>query len=643
MLFKTTEAHEELRAKVRAFAEEEIKPIAFKLDQSNEFPHEAVARMAELGLMGIPYPKKYGGAELDVLSYAIAVEELARVDGGAGVILSAHTSLGTYPIAAYGTEEQKQKYLVPLAKGEKLGAFGLTEPNAGSDASGTETTAVLQGDHYILNGGKVFITNAPIADTYVVFAVTTPNIGTHGISAFIVEKDYEGFEFGDHYDKMGIRSSSTAELIFNDVKVPKENLLGHEGEGFKIAMSTLDGGRIGIAAQALGIAQGAFEHAKEYALERVQFGMPIAYQQANQFKFADMAIKLRNARFQVYSAAELKQAHEPYGMEAAMAKAYASDIALEVCNDALQLYGGNGFLKGMEVERAYRDAKITTIYEGTNEIQRIVIAANILGKPPKMNVAGGKQKGPITGARKKEIYSKGSAQERVDQLVEALKADGYDFTVGIDPMTPIVDADRVVSAGKGIGDKKNMKLIEDLAKQAGAAIGSSRPVAETLKYLPLDRYVGMSGQKFSGNLYIACGISGAGQHLKGIREATTIVAINKNKNAPIFKNADYGIVGDVMEILPLLTKALDNGEEKKPAPPRVKMRKATILKEPSHWTTYVCDGCGYEYDPAVGDEEGGISPGTTFESLPEEWICPVCGEEKAAFIEVEKVSNKEDQ
>ncbi|MCI7327234.1 MAG: acyl-CoA dehydrogenase family protein [Clostridiales bacterium] len=643
MLFKTTEAHEELRAKVRAFAEEEIKPIAFKLDQSNEFPHEAVARMAKLGLMGIPYPKKYGGAELDVLSYAIAVEELARVDGGAGVILSAHTSLGTYPIAAYGTEEQKQKYLVPLAKGEKLGAFGLTEPNAGSDASGTETTAVLQGDHYILNGGKVFITNAPIADTYVVFAVTTPNIGTHGISAFIVEKDYEGFEFGDHYDKMGIRSSSTAELIFNDVKVPKENLLGHEGEGFKIAMSTLDGGRIGIAAQALGIAQGAFEHAKEYALERVQFGMPIAYQQANQFKFADMAIKLRNARFQVYSAAELKQAHEPYGMEAAMAKAYASDIALEVCNDALQLYGGNGFLKGMEVERAYRDAKITTIYEGTNEIQRIVIAANILGKPPKMNVAGGKQKGPITGARKKEIYSKGSAQERVDQLVEALKADGYDFTVGIDPMTPIVDADRVVSAGKGIGDKKNMKLIEDLAKQAGAAIGSSRPVAETLKYLPLDRYVGMSGQKFSGNLYIACGISGAGQHLKGIREATTIVAINKNKNAPIFKNADYGIVGDVMEILPLLTKALDNGEEKKPAPPRVKMRKATILKEPSHWTTYVCDGCGYEYDPAVGDEEGGISPGTTFESLPEEWICPVCGEEKTAFIEVEKVSNKEDQ
>ena len=643
MLFSTTEAQEEFRAKIRKFAEDEIKPIAFKLDQENEFPHEIVKKMADLGIMGLPYEKKYGGAGSDVLSYAIAVEELSRVDGGVGVILSAHTSLGAYPIAAFGTEEQKKKYLVPLAKGEKLGAFGLTEPNAGSDAGGTETVAVLEGDHYVLNGGKIFITNAPIADTYVVFAVTTPNIGTRGISAFIVEKGLEGFEFGDHYDKMGIRSSSTAELIFNDVKIPKENLLGKEGEGFKIAMSTLDGGRIGIASQALGIAQGAFDNAKEYALERVQFDMPIAFQQVNQFKFADMAIKLTNARNLIYTAAEKKQAHVPYGMESAMAKAYASDIALEVCNDALQIYGGNGYLKGMEVERAYRDAKITTIYEGTNEIQRVVIAAHILGKAPKTTVAAAKDKGPITGVRKKVIYAKGTAQEKVDRLVEALKDDGFDFTVGIDPMTPIVDADRVVSAGKGIGPKENMKLIEDLAKQAGAAVGSSRPVVETLKYLPLDRYVGMSGQKFSGNLYIACGISGAGQHLKGIKEATTIVAVNKNKNAPIFKNADYGIVGDVAEILPLLTKALDNGEEKKPAPERVKMRKATVLKEPSHWTTYVCDGCGYEYDPEVGDEEGGIGIGTTFEALPEEWICPVCGEEKTAFVEVEKYSNKEDK
>lgn len=631
MLFKTTETHEELRQKIRAFAEEEIKPIAFMLDKNNEFPHDMVKKLAEMGLMGIPYAKEDGGAGLDALSYAIAVEELARVDGGAGVILSAHVSLGSYPLAAFGTPEQKKKYLVPLAKGEKLGAFGLTEPNAGSDAGGTETTAVLEGDYYILNGGKIFITNAPIADTYIVFAVTTPNIGTRGISAFIVEKDFEGFEFGDHYDKMGIRSSSTAELIFNDVRVPKENLLGKEGEGFKIAMATLDGGRIGIAAQALGIAQGAFEHAVEYSKERVQFGMPIAFQQVNSFKIADMATKIRCARFLIYSAAELKENHEPFGMESAMAKQYASDICLEVVNDALQIFGGNGYLKGMEVERAYRDAKICTIYEGTNEIQRVVIASHILGRPPKTEVAGAGQKGPITGQRKKMIFDKGSAAERVDALVEALKKDGFDFSVGIDPMTPINLADRVVSAGKGIGKKENMKLIEDLAYQMGAAIGSSRPVAETLKYLPLDRYVGMSGQKFMGNLYIACGISGAGQHLKGIKNATTIVAINKNKNAPIFKNADYGIVGDLMEILPLLIGALDNGQAKKQAPPKVKMRKATIKKEKSPWTTYVCYGCGYEYDPAVGDPENGVSPGTVFEALPEEWVCPLCGESHDNF------------
>ena len=633
MLFRTTEKHEDFRAKIREFAEAEIKPIAFMLDQNNEFPDEAVKKLGKMGVMGLPFPKEYGGAGEDILTYAIAVEELARVDGGAGVILSAHVSLGAYPIFAFGTEEQKQKYLVPLARGEKIGAFGLTEPNAGSDAGGTETTAVLNGDHYILNGGKIFITNAPKADTYVVFAVTTPGIGTRGISAFIVEKGWDGFEYGDHYDKMGIRSSTTAELIFNDVKVPKENLLGKEGEGFKIAMSTLDGGRIGIAAQALGIAQGAFERAVEYAKEREQFGMPIAFQQINSFKIADMATKIRCARFLVYSSAELKDQHVPYGMESAMAKQYASDICLEVVNDALQIHGGNGFLKGMEVERAYRDAKITTIYEGTNEIQRVVIASHILGKAPKQQGGNLKQKGPITGNRKKVMIDGDSPQAKVDKLVEALKNDGFDFTVGIDLDTPIALADRVVSAGKGIGDKKNMKLIEELAVQAGAAVGSSRPVAETLKYVPLDRYVGMSGQKFNGNLYIACGISGAGQHLKGIKGATTIVAINKNKNAPIFKNADYGIVGDLMEILPLLAKALDNGEPKKPAPPMQKMRKATPKKEAPPWKLHVCQGCGYEYDPAAGDPDGGVSPGTLFEALPEEWICPDCGESKDEFIE----------
>lgn len=636
MLFKTTEQHEALRAKVREFAETEVKPIAFMLDQQNEFPTEAIKKFGEMGMMGLPYPKEYGGAGLDTLSYAIAVEELSRVDGGTGVILSAHVSLGSYPIYAFGTEEQKQKYLVPLAKGEKLGAFGLTEPNAGSDAGGTETTAVLEGDHYILNGGKIFITNADKADTYVIFAVTTPDIGTRGISAFIVEKGWEGFTFGTHYDKMGIRSSSTAELVFNNVKVPKENLLGKEGQGFKIAMATLDGGRIGIAAQALGIAQGAFENALEYAKEREQFGMPIAHQQVISFKLADMATKLRCARFLVYSSAELKDQHEPFGMESAMAKQYTSDICLEVVNDALQIFGGNGYLKGMEVERAYRDAKICTIYEGTNEIQRIVIASHLIGKMPKANSSGSKKpsaKGHATGLRKNIMFKDGDMKDKVNALVEALKADGYDFTVGIPLDTPIAMADRIVSAGMGIGEKENMKLIEDLAVQAGAAIGSSRPVAETLKYLPLNRYVGMSGQKFNGNLYIACGISGAGQHLKGIKDATTIVAINTNPNAAIFKNADYGIVGDLKEVLPLLTAALDNGEPKKDAPPMKKMKRNIPKKPAPSYPLHVCNGCGYVYDPAVGDEENGVEPGTLFNKLPEDWICPLCGEEKDQFIE----------
>ena len=435
---------------------------------------------------------------------------------------------------------------------------------------------------------------------------------------------------------MGIRSSSTAELIFNNVKVPKENLLGKEGEGFKIAMATLDGGRIGIASQALGIAQGAFENALAYSKERIQFGKPIAQQQIISFKLADMATKIRAARFLVYSAAELKENHEPFGMESAMAKQYASDICLEVVNDALQIFGGTGYLKGMEVERAYRDAKICTIYEGTNEIQRVVIASHLIGKMPKSEGSSPKKKsakGHATGIRKNIIFKDGSMEDKVNALVESLKKDGYDFTVGIPADTPISSAERVVSAGKGIGAKENMKLIEDLAYQAGAAIGSSRPVAETLKYVPLNRYVGMSGQKFNGNLYIACGISGAGQHLKGIKDATTIVAINNNPNAPIFKNADYGIVGDLKEVLPLLTQALDNGEEKLPAPPMKKMKRS--IPKPtrsSSWKRYVCSGCGYEYDPAIGDEENGVEPETLFTKLPEDWICPDCGEEKSAFI-----------
>lgn len=636
-MYKTTDEHEALRKSIREFAEAEIKPIAFAMDQANEFPDEVVKKMGENGWMGIPYSKEYGGAGLDAISYAIAVEELSRVDAGCGVILSAHTSLGSYPIEAFGTEEQKQKYLVPLAKGEKLGAFGLTEPNAGSDAGGTETTAELDGDYYILNGGKVFITNAPKADFYVVFAVTTPGIGTHGISAFIVEKGWDGFTFGDHYDKMGIRSSSTAELNFNKVKVPKENLLGQEGQGFRIAMQTLDGGRIGIASQALGIAQGAYEVALKYAKERIQFGRPIAQQQAIAFKIADMATQIRAARLMIYSAAEMKTNHEKYSMEAAMAKTFASETALFCANEALQIHGGSGFMKGMEVERFYRDAKITTIYEGTSEIQRVVVANNIIGKTKKKKGPSAiiqKAQEPITGQRKREIISADTPQEAVDILVNNLKKDGYDFTVGIPLETPIYEAERVVSVGKGIGNKDNLPIAENLAKAAGAAIGCSRPTAETLKVLPLERYVGMSGQKFNGNLYIACGISGAVQHLKGIKNASTIVAINTNAGAPIFKNCDYGIVGDMFEIMPLLTEALGT-EDKKEAPPMKKVRRSKPRKLAPNYSVMVCPGCGYEYDPDLGDPNGEIDPGTEFERLPDTWTCPNCEEPKENFIEVE--------
>ncbi|CAC9932381.1 rubredoxin [Aedoeadaptatus coxii] len=639
MLYKTTEAHEALRKKVREFAETVVAPVAFELDQENKFPEDIVAQMADLGIMGLPYSEEYGGSGDDVISYAIAVEELSRVDGGVGVILSAHTSLGTYPIDHYGTEEQKQKYLVPLAKGEKLGAFGLTETNAGSDAGETETTAVLEGDHYILNGQKIFITNAPAADTYVVFAVTTPDIGTHGISAFIVEKDFEGFTFSDHYDKLGIRSSTTAELHFNNVKVPKENLLGKEGKGFNIAMSTLDGGRIGIAAQALGIAQGAYEHALAYAKERVQFGQPLAANQGISFKLADMYTKIDAARLLIYRAAEMKQNGERYSLEAAEAKMFASDIALEVVNDALQIYGGSGYMKGMEVERAYRDAKITTIYEGTNEIQRVVIAANIIGKAARSSGGGKKKsaKGPITGVRKREIFDSDNQEENVKNLIAALQKDGYDFSVGIDLQTPILDAERVVSMGKGFGG--NLELAEDLARAFGAAIGSSRPVAETDKILPINRYVGMSGQKFRGNLYVAAGISGAGQHLKGIKDAATIVAINNASNAMIFKNCDYGIVGDIEEVAPLIIEALGT-EGKGEAPEMVKMKRQKPRKTAPKDDIYVCQGCGFEYNPEKGDEESEIEEGTPFDKLPEEYICPKCGEEKDNFI---KVSFPEDR
>ncbi|MGE4342857.1 MAG: acyl-CoA dehydrogenase [Geoalkalibacter sp.] len=377
MIFELTDEHKLMRQMVREFAEAEIAPGVAERDEEERFDRELMYdKLGELGLTGIVFPEKYGGAEADYLSYAIAVEELSRVCASTGVTLSAHLSLGANPIYLFGTEEQKQKYLVPLAEGSKMGAFGLTENSAGSDAGGTRTTATRDGDAWVLNGSKIFITNGGDAEIYVVFARSDKEAQKHhGISAFIVEKDTPGFSFGKKEQKMGIRSSPTMELVFDNCRIPAENLLGKEGSGFKIAMKTLDGGRIGIASQALGIAQGAFDAALAYSKERKQFGQSISDFQAVQFKLADMATEIEAARLLVYQSAYKASAGQPYSKESAMAKMYASDVAMRVSTEAVQIFGGYGFTREFPVERMMRDAKITQIYEGTNEVQRIVIGA----------------------------------------------------------------------------------------------------------------------------------------------------------------------------------------------------------------------------------------------------------------------------
>ena len=374
MDFKLSEEHEMIRKMVRDFAENDVAPTAAERDEEERFDMGIFNKMAELGLTGIPWPEEYGGIGSDYLAYCIAVEELSRVCASTGVTLSAHTSLAGWPVYTFGTEEQKQKYLKPMAKGEKIGAYGLTEPGSGSDAGAMKTTAKLDGDHYILNGTKIFITNGGIADIYIVFALTNPEEKHRGTTAFIVEKDFEGFSVGKKEEKLGIRSSPTTEIIFEDCKVPKENVLGEVGEGFKIGMMTLDGGRNGIAAQAVGIAQGALDAAVAYAKERKQFGKPIAANQGVSFKLADMATSIEASRLLTYQAAWLESKGYPYGKESAMSKLMAGDTAMKVTTEAVQIFGGYGYTKDYPVERYMRDAKITQIYEGTQEIQRLVIS-----------------------------------------------------------------------------------------------------------------------------------------------------------------------------------------------------------------------------------------------------------------------------
>jgi hypothetical protein len=374
-----TEEQEMMRKMVRDFAEREIAPVVEQMDETDEFPTEVIRKMGDLGLMGIPLPQSYGGAGMDFTSYIIAIHELSKVSASFGVILSVHTSVGTNPIFYFGTEEQKQKYVTKLAQGEYLGAFGLTEPSAGSDAGSLKTRAVKHGDHYVLNGSKVFITNGEAADTFVVFARTNPDEAGHrGISAFIVERDTPGFSIGKKERKMGLNGSGTVEIVFEDARVPAENLLGAEGAGFKIAMANLDVGRIGIAAQSLGLAEAALKHATAYAKDRTQFGKSIGKQQAVGFKLADMATEVEAAKLLTYRAANLRMRGIPCGQEASMAKLFASTVARKTAIEAVQIFGGYGYIKDYPVERLFRDAKVTEIYEGTSEIQRHVIAKKLL-------------------------------------------------------------------------------------------------------------------------------------------------------------------------------------------------------------------------------------------------------------------------
>ena len=379
MDFSLSAEHEEIRRTVRDFAERRIAPVADELERRHEFPHEIISEAAALGLLGVPYPESIGGTGLDSLAYAITVEELSRVSGSVGIIVSAHTSLGCNPIWMAGTDEQKERYLRPLASGETIGAYGLTEPGAGSDSRGTRTRAHRDGDAWVLNGSKRFITNAGVAGTYIVTAVTEKGAESGKISAFIVEADSPGFTIGRMEEKMGLHASNTGELLFADCRIPAENLLGVEGEGDKLFLKTLDGGRIGIASMALGIAQAAYEAASAYSKERRQFERPIASFQGVAFMIADMAVAIDAARLMTYRAAWLKDQGQPYSTEAAMAKLYASEVARQVTNDAVQVHGGSGYITEYKVERYLRDAKLTELGEGTSQIQRMVIARNLLG------------------------------------------------------------------------------------------------------------------------------------------------------------------------------------------------------------------------------------------------------------------------
>ncbi len=517
MNFDYSNEQKNLKKMLREFCIQEIEPELKHMDERAEYPIRTVKMLGDMGMMGMPFPKQYGGMALDYVSYVMAIEEISKISPSHGVIVQTHNALSVWPIFTYGTEEQKKKYLPDMMSGKKIGAFGLTEPNAGTDAAMQQTIAEDKGDYWLLNGSKMFISGAGIADIYVVMAMTDKSKGTKGISSFIVEKGTPGFTFGNNENKMGISGSTIAELLFTDCKIPKGNLLGQEGKGFQIAMSSLDVGRLGIAAQALGIAQGAFDMTVRYMKHREQFGKPLSSFQALAFEMAEMETKIEAARFMLYRAADVREKGCPdTTVTAAKAKLACSTVAMEVTVKAVQFHGGYGYMKDMPLERYMRDAKITEIYEGTSEVMKLIISGNIFGKNSKHEKKDAK------------IF------QNVPDLLKALE--------------PMKGTEIICSGGRGLEDKDGFQLLWQLADKLGAKKGASRGAVHR-HLAEEDIQIGLTGKKVHPRVYIAVGISGMVQHIAGIKESNIIVAINKNPLAPIFKEADYGIIGDAKTIL----------------------------------------------------------------------------------------------
>jgi len=507
----------EFKKKIKDFCIKEILPELNTMDTTATYPIRTVKMLGEMGLMGMPFPKKYGGMGLDYITYVMAIEEISKISPSHGVIVQTHNALSAWPIYTYGTEEQRKKYLPDMLSGKKIGAFGLTEPNAGTDAAMQQTFAEDKGDYWLINGSKMFISGAGVADVYVVMAMTDKTKGTKGISAFIIEKGTAGFTFGTNENKMGISGSTVAELLFNECIIPKENILGEEGKGFKVAMSSLDVGRLGVAAQALGIAQGALDLSIKYMKNREQFGKKLSGFQALAFDVATLQTKIDGARFLLYRAGGVRQNGEDNTtVTAAQAKLACASVAMETTIKAVQFHGGYGYIKDLPLERYMRDAKITEIYEGTSEVMKLVISGAIFGRGAKHD--------------QKEIKLFNNAFE----LMKSLE--------------PMRGTEMIFSGGRGLKDIEGFDLLKKAASKIGASVGASRGAVRA-ELADESLQVGLTGRTVSPGVYFAFGISGMTQHLAGIKEANVIVAINKNPRAPIFDEADYGIVGDVREIL----------------------------------------------------------------------------------------------